>query len=44
MLEGIVSKVFGFLAREAVPFILSMIVRNQMKRVEKKIDDLGHDK
>lgn len=41
MLEGVVSKVFSFLAREAVPFILSILVRQGMKKVEKKIDEMN---
>lgn len=43
MFESIASKVLGFIAREAVPFILSMLVRNGLKRVEKKIDKLNND-
>ncbi len=44
MLEGIVSKVVGFLAREAIPFALSVLVRNGMKKVEKKLDEMSHNK
>lgn len=41
MLEGVASKFLAFLAREAVPFILSIVIRQQMKKVEKKIEHMN---
>lgn len=36
ILEGLLNKTLSFLAREAVPFILSVIVRNGLNKMKKR--------